>query len=146
MAALLPVSLLAQSSGVLTVSPVERVRAKRNETATVKLHLQIQPGYHANSNTPNDDFLIPMKLTWAADPLKVENVEFPKPKSETYPFSEKPVSVFSGEFDIVTRFKVPANAAGGPALGTGKLRYQACNEKMCLPPKTIEVPLTIEIQ
>ena len=144
--ALIPACLPAQSNGVLSVSPVERVRAKRNDSATVRVHIQLQPGYHANSNTPNDEYLIPMKLTWAADPLKVEETVFPKPRLEKYPFSEKPVSVFSGDFEIVTKFKVSANSASGPALGTGKLRYQACNEKMCLPPKTVEVPLTIEIQ
>jgi hypothetical protein len=132
--------------GVLTVAPAERVRAKRNETATVKLRLQLRPGYHVNSNTPSDEYLIPLKLTWAADPLKVEQVIFPKPQMEKYQFSEKPLSVFSGDFDVITKFKVAPNAPAGPALGTGKLRYQACNDRMCLPPKTVEVPLTIEIQ
>jgi hypothetical protein len=28
----------------------------------------------------------------------------------------------------------------------GKLRYQACNNKECLPPRTIEIPVTVDIQ
>jgi hypothetical protein len=39
-----------------------------------------------------------------------------------------------------------ASAANlGPAVLTGKLRYQACNDRTCLIPKTIEVTLPIEI-
>jgi thiol:disulfide interchange protein DsbD len=138
--------LPAQGNNVLSVAPVERLRVHRGSTAVAKVRLQLKPGYHVNSSKPADDYLIPMKLTWAADPLKAEDVEYPKPTMEKYPFSEKPLSVYSGDFDVVTKFKVPANAPAGPALATGKLRYQACNDRMCLPPKTIEVPLTIEIQ
>lgn len=128
------------------MTPPERLRAKRGDTASVKLHMQLKQGYHVNSNKPNDEYLIPLKLTWSAAPLETPEVIFPTPHIEKSSFSEKPLSVFTGDFEIVTKFKVSASAPGGPALGTGKLRYQACTDKMCLPPKTIEVPLTIEIQ
>jgi hypothetical protein len=36
-------------------------------------------------------------------------------------------------------------AALGSGTLTGKLRYQACNDRTCLTPKTIEVTLPIEI-
>ncbi len=111
-----------------------------------KVHAQLREGYHVNSNTPSEDYLIPLKLTWNAAPLEVVAVEYPAPRMEKYQFSAKPLSVFSGGFDITTKFKVPANAPNGPAILTGKLRYQACTDRMCLPPKTIEVPLTVDIQ
>jgi hypothetical protein len=141
-----PVILFAQTPGVLTLAPVPKVRGKRNDVLTVKVTAQIRQGYHANSNKPNDEYLIPMKLTWQAAPLQVQEVVFPKPETIKSDFSEKPLSVYSGSFDLITKMKVPANATAGPVLATGKLRYQACNEKMCLPPKTIDVPLTVEIQ
>ena len=28
----------------------------------------------------------------------------------------------------------------------GKLRYQACNNKACFPPKTVEVKLPVQVQ
>jgi hypothetical protein len=55
------------------------------------------------------------------------------------------LSVFSGDFEIRTRFKVAANAPVGPAVMTGKLRYQACNDRMCLAPKTLDVSLPVEV-
>ena len=141
-----PMLLLAQSAGVLTVKPVEKPKAKRNDVFTVKVTAELKQGYHANSNTPSDAYMIPLKLTWQAAPLQVEEISYPKPQMEKYDFAEKPLSVVTGSFDILTKFKAPPTVTAGPILATGKLRYQACTNQMCLPPKTVEVPLTIEIQ
>ncbi len=105
----------------------------------------MRPGYHTNSNTPSDPYLIPLKLTWNPGPLEAVSVMYPKPAMEKYSFSDKPLSVFSGNFDLSTTFKVPANAIPGPTAVTGKLRYQACNDSMCLAPKTIDVRLQVDI-
>lgn len=140
------VFLLAQSSGVLTVAPLERAVAKRGGTFTGKLTAELRQGFHVNSNTPADEYLIPLRLTWTNSPLQVEQVTYPKPQLETYDFSPKPVSVFSGTFDILTRFKVPPNIAPGLAMVTGKLRYQACNNKECLAPKTVDVQLPVNVE
>ena len=59
---------------------------------------------------------------------------------------DQPLSVFTGNFEIVTKFKVPADTTSGPAIIAGKLRYQACNNNMCFPPKTVDVKLAVEIQ
>lgn len=107
--------------------------------------MQLRNGYHVNSNTPTDAYLIPLRLTWTADPLVLDGVEFPKPKLEKYEFADKELSVFTGDFDVTTRFKVPAAAPAGVHVVTGKLRYQACSHKECLPPRTIEVKLPVEV-
>lgn len=145
LAALSP-SSQAQSNAVLSVAPIEKLAIKRGSTAEVRLKAEMRPGFHCNSNTPADEFLIPLKLTWAKEPLETEQVIYPKPQLEKYEFSPNPVSVFSGTFEIATRFKAPANAANGMAMMTGKLRYQACNNKECLPPRTIDVRVMLDIQ
>lgn len=138
--------MLAQGSGVLSVSPSEKLTIQRGSTADLKLKVQLQSGFHVNSNTPADAYLIPLKLTWAKEPLETEQIMYPKPELEKYAFSVNPVSVFSGTFEIVTRFKAPANVAPGLSIMGGKLRYQACNDKECLPPRTIDVRATVSIQ
>jgi hypothetical protein len=65
---------------------------------------------------------------------------------EKYEFSPKPLSVFTGSFVIATSFKVSLKATPGPALVSGKLRYQACNDKACFPPKTVDIKLPVSIQ
>jgi hypothetical protein len=139
-------SLPAQSKGVLAVEPVDKLTIRRGAEGEVRIKAELQSGFHVNSNTPSEDYLIPLKLTWAKEPLQAEQVIYPKPQMEKYDFSATPLSVFSGNFEIVTRFKAPADARNGPAIMNGKLRYQACNNKECLPPRTIEVPVTLDIQ
>jgi hypothetical protein len=119
---------------------------KRGGTADAKISVKLQPGYHVNSNTPSENYLIPLRLTWAAGPLESVAVTFPKPTMEKYEFSEKPLSVFTGNFDVATRFKAAPGAAVGPAYVSGKLRYQACNDKACFPPKTLDIKLPVSVQ
>jgi hypothetical protein len=135
----------AQSINALTVAPSAPVRAKVGATVDAKLQLQVINGYHVQSNMPLDPYLYALKLTWSPGPLESASVSYPKPQMEKYSFSEQPLSVFSGAFDVNTKFKVPANAIPGPTAVTGKLRYQACNDNMCLPPKTIDVKLQVDI-
>ncbi len=137
----------AQSSTVLTVQDPAKLVVKRGENPSFTLRASIRAGYHANSNTPSEEYLIPMKLTWdAAGPLRAQDVDYPKPKKEKFPFAEAPLSVFDGDFEIVTRFQRAANPQLGPGFVTGKLRYQACNDKMCLPPKTVDIRLPVLMQ
>ena len=138
--------LFAQSSAILTVQPPQKVPAKRNTTVTAKIQISLGPSYHVNSNTPHEEYLIPLRLEWTPAPLAVEAVTYPKPHDEKYTFSENPLSVYTGDFEIATKFKVPADALAGPAILLGKLRYQACNNNMCFPPKTVEVKLPVEVQ
>jgi hypothetical protein len=137
--------LAAQGSGVLTVAPPPKLVAKKNTTVTAKVAVQLRNGYHVNSNTPSDEYLIPLRLTWTAAPLEPQGVTYPAPKMEKYEFSEKPLSVFTGDFELATKFKVPASANPGLIVISGKLRYQACNHKECLPPKTLDIKLPVDI-
>jgi Disulphide bond corrector protein DsbC len=136
----------AENKGVLTVSPIARVHAKRGQELTERLAVDLQPGFHVNSDQPADSYLIPFKLTWAKGPLEALQVVYPKPQLNSYAFSQKPVSVFSDKFEVVTRFKAVASAQPGMALMNGKLRYQACNERECLAPKTVDVQFAVDIQ
>ena len=123
-----------------------RTTAARDSVVSTRLAVQLRNGYHVNSNTPAEDYLIPLGLTWNVSPLEVREIIYPKPKMEAYPFSTKPLSVYTGDFEIVTRFAVSAKARLGVSIVTGKLRYQACTRSACLPPKTVEVRLPVDIQ
>ena len=136
---------LGQSITVLTLAPSAPVQAKIGTTVEAKLPLQLQPGYHVQSNTPTDKYLIPLRLTWNPGPLEPAGVAYPKPLMEKYSFSAMPQSVFSGQFELTTKFKVPAGAIAGPTAMTGKLRYQACNDSMCLPPRNMDVSLQVDV-
>ena len=132
---------------VLTLSPPMSVLAKHGTSVSVKLPAKMRDGYHCNSNTPSDEYLIPLKLTWTpVGPLQVASVNYPTPSLEKYPFSEKPLSVFSGSFEILTDLRVAADAKPGQVMLLGKLKYQACDDSKCLPPKTLDVQVPVIIE
>ncbi len=111
---------------------------------TQKLDLSVVQGYHVNSDKPKDEFLIPLKLTWTGGPLEEENVSYPKPEEITV--GNQRVVVFTGKFEVQTKFQVPTNAPKGNATMVGKLRYQACNNEMCFRPSTVEVKLPVSVE
>jgi len=129
----------------LTVAPVPTVRTHKGAVATVTFKAALPPGFHANSNTPTDSYLIPLTLKWTGGPLQMDSIVYPKAALEKYSFSDKPLSVVTGAFEITTKFKVPANAPNGASSENGTIRYQACNDRMCFAPKTIPVTFSISV-
>lgn len=140
-------SLFAQNSGYLAVGEPAKVAGARNAAVQVKIPVSVKSGYHVNSHTPIDEYLIPLKLTWiSTGALEGGAVTYPAPSMEKYEFAEKPLSVYTGNFDLVANFKVAANAPTGPGAAVGKLRYQACSNKACYQPKTIEITVPYQVQ
>jgi hypothetical protein len=133
-------------SSVVNVNAPEKLVAKRDQVLTADFVIQVKNGYHVNSNTPADEFLIPLRFTWTEDTVKVQDVLYPKPQMQKFPFSEKAMSVYEGDVKTQVKFKVPPTATRGLTQLTGKLRYQACNDRMCLPPRTLEVKVPLEIR
>jgi hypothetical protein len=141
--------LFAQSNPVqyLSVAAPAAVAGKRGAAVQVKIPVTVQAGYHVNSNTPSEDYLIPLKLTWdSTGALEGGTVTYAKPGLEKYEFSDKPLSVYTGSFELTASFKVAANAPAGPGVASGKLKYQACSNKACFPPKTIPVTISYQVQ
>jgi hypothetical protein len=128
------------SASYLTVGEPQKVAGQRNAAVVSRIPCTVQTGFHVNSDAPTYDYLIPLKLTWTSTgALTPGEVTYPKPSMEKYAFTEKPLSVFTGKFDLIAHFQVAASAPAGPGMATGKLKYQACNDRACFPPKTVGV-------
>jgi hypothetical protein len=140
----IPINAVAQTNVLLMPKP-EPVAARAGATLEVKLPLQLREGYHVNSDKPPDPYLIPLRLTWDSGLITVAEVIYPRPENRKVDFFAGPLPVFSGHFELLTRFKVPASAPPGLVNVAGKLRYQACNDRMCLPPKTIDVTVPVSV-
>src|ERR1700687_5549154 len=110
----------AQSSVLMMPKP-EPVAAKAGTTVEVKLPLQLREGYHVNSDKPPDPYLIPLRLTWDAGPITAAEVVYPKPDFRKVDFFAGQLPVFSGHFELLTRFKVPASVPPGLVNIAGKL-------------------------
>jgi hypothetical protein len=142
--ALLLTNLAFAQTPALTLKPPMGVVVKKGATVDVKLSATLNEGFHLNSHTPTQDYLIPLTLKWEG-PLEEVDTVYPKPQMEKYAFDDKPLSVLTGQFPLVTKFKASGSAALGPVTLNGKVRYQACNNTMCFAPKTVPVTLTIQV-
>ncbi len=105
--------------------------------ATLELRFQIVPGYHVNSHTPKSQLLIPTVLTLqTASGVKTGPFEYPagKPYSFSFDPGDK-LDIYAGNFIV----KLPVIAAAGEHAVEGSLRYQACDNAACYPPRTLPV-------
>jgi len=119
------------------------VKAKLGSTVEVRLPLELRGGFHVNSDKPLDKTLIPLKITWQSGLLGATEIVFPKPSLETFKFSKDKLSVFTGTFEVVTKFKVAPTAPPGPTAINGEVRYQACNDNGCQFPTTLKVAVQV---
>ena len=107
----------------------------------VTLHFLIKQGLHINSHTPSDEYLIPTTFS-ILDGAGVHLDAATYPPGTTFTLPADPtvkLNVYTGEFVIQARIA----AAAGNRLIRGKLRYQACDNNACMPPKTITVPIDV---
>jgi thiol:disulfide interchange protein DsbD len=116
------------------------VRARLETTAGEAVaEVTVAPGWHINAHEPRDAFLIPTTLALTPPPGQTAGtVAWPSPVERTLSFSPgKPLLLYEG----TVRLAAPldgAPEAGAPPL-RGSLRYQACNDTTCLPPRTIDL-------
>jgi hypothetical protein len=119
----------------------EQVTVTAGKASEVELHFRIAQGMHINSHAPKDEFLIPTTFS-IPDGLgvRLERVNYPDGKDFTLPLDpQNKLSVYTEEFVLQARIVAEA----GNHLVEAKLRYQACDKSVCLPPKTIPVAIDV---
>ena len=119
----------------------EQISLTAGKSATVELHFRVAGGLHINSHAPKDKFLIPTTFTVPEGAgVRLDGAQYPA--GVDFALSADPttrLNVYTGEFTIQTRL----TATAGDHLLEGKLRYQACDESQCMPPKTLTVPIDV---
>jgi thiol:disulfide interchange protein DsbD len=113
----------------------------------VKLLADVQEGWHLYSLKPMAEGPIPTRI-WIAEgqPFSLAGaVQSPDPQVMQDPSFGMEVELYEGE----AVFTLPVRVASGASPGSQKLvvsaSYQSCNNKLCLPPKTVKVELPIAI-
>lgn len=119
----------------------EQVTVSAGKVSAVTLHFRINKGLHINSHIPKDDYLIPTEFSIPdASGVRLDGASYPVGIEIALPLDPKEkLSVYTGEFTIQARIV----AQPGDHLIEAKLRYQACDQNACIPPKTITVPIDV---
>jgi hypothetical protein len=137
-----------ESSGPsVTMAPPEVVTAPRAAQTMVTLDFRVAPGFHINSNTPKSEFLIKTALTLdLPTDIILGKIEYPEGQDLSFPFSpDEKLSVYSGDFSIKLAVHPMASVTPGKYAIHGSLRYQACDNAQCFPPKSLPVSLDVKV-
>ncbi len=113
-------------------------------TATLKLIAEIRPGFHINSNKPLQEYLIPTEV-FLPETFELAEVNYPPALLKRFPFApDEDVAVFAGTLQINLRLRAVHARSGRYRLKI-TLRYQACNDRICLRPalRTVEVSVNV---
>ncbi len=136
------ISSTAHSKQFVTLANGDAATAAANKPTVVELRFRVDSGLHVHSHTPSSEFYIPTTLTLLPDSgVAVKGIAYPP--GQAYSFSAAPkekLSVYTGEFVVKATVLMPA----GSHTLRGTLRYQACDNGSCFPPRTLPVSVVVE--
>ncbi len=124
----------------LTITP-------RAAQTMVTLNFRVPPGYHINSNTPKSEYFIPtaLKMDVPTD-IILGKIEYPAGEDRAFPFSpDEKLSVYTGDFTISVGVHPLHSVVPGKYQMRGTLRYQACDNAACYPPKNLPVSFEVKV-
>lgn len=142
---------LAQSPGKkapsVTMAPVEPIAVTRGKGGGVSLHFRVASGFHINSNTPKSEFLIPTALKIdAPTDIAITKLSYPQGAEMSFPFApNEPLSVYSGDFTVSMTVRPLHTVQPGKYAIHGDLKYQACDNAACYPPKHLPVDFEVKV-
>lgn len=119
---------------------------KRGSSAKATIVLNIPSELHVNSNSPESKYAIPTTVKLSANNVRLSSVSYPKGKTKKFGFSDVPVNVYEGKVEFSFNVAVPSNFKGDSIEVKASVRFQACNDEVCFPPRTREVIMTAKIR
>jgi thiol:disulfide interchange protein len=136
---------IAAEAGAQTISgSVPAVKRGGSVRGTVSM--SIPAGLHVNSNRPNNQYSIPTTVRVSADGARVSAVSYPRGKNRKFGFSDNAINVYEGRVNFTFNLTVPANFRGDTVRVRVVVRYQACTDEVCYPPKNREITLTARVR
>lgn len=131
----------------VTVVDAPQVTVKAGASSPVTLTFRVNNGFHINSNKPNSELLIPtaVKLSPPTE-IMIASIKYPEGQQLTFPFSpDEKLSVYSGDFKVSALVRAAQKTPVGTYRVHGELKFQACNDRQCFPPKTTPVDFDVTV-
>jgi hypothetical protein len=121
--------------------------AKKIADKTYEIHIKatIQSGWHLYSQTqPEDAIVNPTAFTLNNNPLLIVDGKI-KETGTVEKFHDAKLNIsanqYSNTVDFVQKIKLKAKAKTN---FSGNVEYQTCDDKKCLPPKTVNFSIAIQ--
>jgi Disulphide bond corrector protein DsbC len=126
-------------------APVKPVKA--GARFQVKLVAAIESGWHLYSLKPMPEGPIPTRI-WIAEGQSFAlagAIKAAEPASVQDPALNMEVEMYEGEAEFTLPVQAATSASGVQKLVVSA-SYQTCNNRLCLPPRTVRVELPLTIQ
>ncbi|MGB9234369.1 MAG: protein-disulfide reductase DsbD domain-containing protein [Terriglobales bacterium] len=132
---------------VVKMAPAPVVTAVQAKPATVSLSFNVASGYHINSNHPKSEFLIPTALKIeATTDIVVGKIVYPVGQDMSFAFApDEKLNVYTGDFKVDVIVHPLRSVEPGKYIIRGSLKYQACDNSACYPPKNLPISFDVKI-
>lgn len=116
-------------------------------SAPVQFTFHVEDPYHINSSKPLTEELIPTQLHFSLPPeVAFGKLQYPAGQTMSFPFDPSTkLSVYSGDFVVKGIVMAPGQASSGTYTVHGELKYQACDNNACYPPKKLPFAFNVKV-
>jgi uncharacterized protein YyaL (SSP411 family) len=109
-------------------------------TCRVAMILKIQDRWHINANPARPDFVIPTTVALKSEQgARLKDLQFPPGKNLKMQGFDEPLSVYEKSVTIYGTLEAASTAKPGVDKAEFQIRFQACDDKHCLAPKSIKI-------
>jgi hypothetical protein len=138
---------LGPQGPAVKMAPAPVVTAVQGKPATVPLSFRVASGYHINSNRPKSEFLIPTVLkVEATTDIVIGKTTYPEGQDMSFAFApDEKLNVYTGDFKVDVLVRPLRSVQAGKYIVRGTLKYQACDNAACYPPKQLPISFDVKI-
>jgi hypothetical protein len=117
----------------------------RGGSARATVYLNIPGGLHVNSNRPGSEYAIPTTVRASGRGVRVSAVAYPRGKNQKFEFSQERINVYEGRPAFTFNVTVPSGFKGNVVRVNVAVRFQACTNEVCYPPRSQNVTLSARV-
>lgn len=139
-----PVS--ARETTIVTIIDQKPVTIVKGQVTELTVTAKIKKGFHIQANPASDEFLIPTILTMqTSEGIATGEPVYPPGQPYRLKGSTDDLLTYEDEVMIRVSVEVMDSAPAGNASLTGKLRFQPCDDRKCLFPRSVPVVIPVKI-
>jgi hypothetical protein len=118
----------------------------RGSSARGSIVLSIPGELHVNSSRPASEYAIPTTVRLSGTGVRVTGPTYPRGVNRKFQFSENLINVYEGTVRFPFTVNVPRGFKGDTVRVRAVVRYQACTNEVCYPPRSKEVTLSARVR
>jgi hypothetical protein len=123
-----------------------RAKAAAGGEIDVNLDVTIKPSWHIYAGGTAAGTVKPTAVTLAPGTgATLVRADYPKGELKKLAGAGEAVAVYEGKVTLEVQLRIDPEASPGPLDLEFRLRYQACDDRACLAPATLAVPLRLRV-